>query len=113
MKVTSARNLSAGEPKKPGRRRQSRKSHELRTPLNSIIGFADLLNMEGLDPRQRENLGYIRHAGQHLLQLVNEVLDITGIETGAISFSLEPVQLTELVNEVVDLIRPQAAAHST
>jgi signal transduction histidine kinase/ActR/RegA family two-component response regulator len=91
----------------------SRMSHELRTPLNSIIGFADLLNMEGLDPRQRENLGYIRHAGQHLLQLVNEVLDITGIETGAISFSLEPVQLTELVNEVVDLMRPQAAALST
>lgn len=90
----------------------SRMSHELRTPLNSIIGFADLLSMESFDPRQRENLGYIRQAGHHLLQLVNEVLDITSIETGAISFSLEPVRLMELVNETIDLVRPQANTHS-
>lgn len=88
----------------------SRMSHELRTPLNSIIGFADLLNMEGLEPRQRENLGYIRQAGRHLLQLVNEVLDITSLESGAISFSLEPVRLTDLLNEAIDLVKPQAAA---
>ncbi|MEO5951919.1 MAG: ATP-binding protein [Chloroflexia bacterium] len=90
----------------------SRMSHELRTPLNSIIGFADLLSMESFDPRQRENLGYIRQAGHHLLQLVNEVLDITSIETGAISFSLEPVHLMELITETIDLVRPQATTHS-
>lgn len=87
----------------------SRMSHELRTPLNSIIGFADLLFMEGLEQRHRENLGYIRQAGQHLLQLVNEVLDITSIESGSISFSLEPVRVAELVQEALDLVRPLAA----
>ena len=90
----------------------SRMSHELRTPLNSIIGFADLLNMEGLAPRQLENLGYIRRAGQHLLQLVNEVLDITSIESGSASFSLEPVQLAELMREVVDLVHSLADSHA-
>ncbi len=87
----------------------SRMSHELRTPLNSIIGFSDLLNMEGLAPRQRENVGYIRQAGQHLLQLVNEVLDITSIESGAVNFSLEPVELNDVINEAIDLVRPLAA----
>ncbi|MGA7733236.1 MAG: ATP-binding protein [Chloroflexia bacterium] len=88
----------------------SRMSHELRTPLNSIIGFADLLNMESLGPRQRENLGYIRNAGQHLLQLVNEVLDITGIESGSIGLSLEPVHVVPLAREALDMLRPLAAS---
>jgi PAS domain S-box-containing protein len=90
----------------------SRMSHELRTPLNSVIGFAQVLEVEAHEPREREGLQYILKAGRHLLSLINEVLDIARIDAGKLTLSLEPVLVDDVVPATVDLIRPQAAARS-
>jgi CheY-like chemotaxis protein/anti-sigma regulatory factor (Ser/Thr protein kinase) len=89
----------------------SRMSHELRTPLNAILGFAQLLELEDLGKEQRENLHYILSAARHLLELINEVLDIAAIEAGRLPLSLEPVPVAEVVGETVSLIRPLADQH--
>jgi PAS domain S-box-containing protein len=86
----------------------SRMSHELRTPLNAVIGFAQLLELDDLDPRQREGVEQILKAGRHLLELINEVLDISRIESGTISISIEPVHLGSVLAEALSLIRPLA-----
>jgi PAS domain S-box-containing protein len=86
----------------------SRMSHELRTPLNAVIGFAQLLELDELDPRQREGVEQILKAGRHLLELINEVLDISRIESGTIAISLEPVHLGSVLAEALSLIRPLA-----
>ena len=87
----------------------SRMSHELRTPLNAILGFGQLLEMDELDGEQRESVGQILKGGRHLLGLINEVLEISRIETGRIALSLEPVDVEEAVTDALDLIRPLAA----
>jgi len=87
----------------------SRMSHELRTPLNAILGFGQLLAMDGLDANQRDNVRQILKAGEHLLQLINEVLDISRIEAGGLALSLEPVAVGETVAEALDLVRPLAS----
>jgi PAS domain S-box-containing protein len=89
----------------------SRMSHELRTPLNAILGFAQLLELEDLTEEQRENLHYILSAARHLLELINEVLDIASIEAGRLALSLEPVAVADVVAETVSLIRPLADQH--
>lgn len=70
----------------------SRMSHELRTPLNSILGFAQLLQRKELPPDQVKAVEYILRGGRHLLNLINEVLEIARIESGPQSLSLEPVR---------------------
>jgi PAS domain S-box-containing protein len=87
----------------------SRMSHELRTPLNSVLGFGELLEMDDLAPDQRESVRHIMKGGRHLLDLINEVLDIARIESGRMSLSLEPVSVREVVEESVELVRPIAA----
>ncbi len=87
----------------------SRMSHELRTPLNAILGFAQVLEMDGLAPLQQESVDQILTGGRHLLTLINEVLDITGIESGHLALSLEPLEIVHLVAEVNDLMVPIAA----
>lgn len=87
----------------------SRMSHELRTPLNSILGFSQLLLMDELTPDQTSSLGQILISGKHLLDLINEVLDISRIEAGKMDISSEPVQLAETLREAIELIRPLAA----
>ncbi len=86
----------------------SRMSHELRTPLNAILGFAQLLELD--HPDQEESVGHILKAGRHLLDLVNEVLDIARIETGRLVISSEPVSAKETIQEGLDLVAPLAAA---
>jgi PAS domain S-box-containing protein len=86
----------------------SRMSHELRTPLNSILGFAQLMEMRGLEERQLESVQQILKGGHHLLQLINEVLDISRIETGNLSISLEPVDVEAAVRQAMDLVKPLA-----
>jgi len=87
----------------------SRMSHELRTPLNAIIGFGQLMEMDAATPEQHESVDHILRAGRHLLNLINEILDIARIEAGRLSLSIEPVALQEIVEECQDLIRPSAA----
>lgn len=84
----------------------SRMSHELRTPMNSILGFAQLLEMGELSQTQKRGVGHILKSGKHLLNLINEVLDISKIEAGKLSISLEPVQVQELISEMIDSIQP-------
>lgn len=88
-----------------------RMSHELRTPLNAILGYADLLaeELEGDDLRQ--DAVRIRQAGRHLLGLVTAVLDLTQMQSGRHEVEPEPIDFQALVEEVVDGVRPVAAAN--
>jgi len=87
-------------------------SHELRTPLTAILGFAQLLEMNGLREDQREGVDHILSGARHLLGLINGVLDIAAIEAGRLSLSLEPVAVADLIAEAVDLMRPLADQQS-
>ena len=90
----------------------SRMSHELRTPLNAILGFGQLLAMEkSLPTEQADNVKEILHAGQHLLDLINEVLDLARIESGKFTISKEPLPLAPMVADCIALIRPLAEAN--
>ncbi|MFD2672579.1 ATP-binding protein [Marinicrinis sediminis] len=89
----------------------SRVSHELRTPLNAILGFAQVMQFDPEEPLsevQMDNVDEIMRAGKHLLELINEVLDITRIESGKMSLSMETVAVDELLNECMDLLEPMA-----
>jgi len=88
----------------------SRMSHELRTPMNSILGFAQLLEMGELNPKQTKGVNYILTSGKYLLKLIDEVLDISRIEAGKLSLSLEPVQIDGLVGEMIDSLQPLLAS---
>ena len=87
----------------------SRMSHELRTPLNAILGFAQLLELDELDSRQRDNVAHIVSGGRHLLDLINEVLEISRIETGSFTPVIEPVHAAGIVREAIELVSPLAA----
>ena len=87
-------------------------SHELRTPLNAIIGFAELLHDGQVDPTSathKEFLGDILTSGRHLLQLINDVLDLAKVEAGKLEFRPEVVEVARLVGEVVAILRTTAA----
>ena len=84
-------------------------SHELRTPLNAILGFGQLLERQNPTVQQRARVEHIMSAGRHLLNLINEVLDISRIEAGHLQLSLEPVAVAEVLEEALDLMRPLAA----
>ncbi len=86
----------------------SRMSHELRTPLNSVLGFAQILQMELQSSDDLELVDHVYKSGQHLLTLINEVLDISRIESGNIGLTVESVNLYDLVSECLDIIGPQA-----
>lgn len=90
-------------------------SHELRTPLNAIIGFADLMHREKLGPvseMHREYLGDILTSSRHLLDLINDILDLAKVESGRIELRPEPVALLPLVSEVRDIVRGLAGTKS-
>ncbi len=87
----------------------SRMSHELRTPMNSILGFAQLLEMGELNTGQRRGVNHILTSGKHLLNLINEVLDISRIESGRFALSIEPVKVSSIILEVMDSIHFQAS----
>jgi signal transduction histidine kinase/ActR/RegA family two-component response regulator len=86
----------------------SRMSHELRTPLNAVLGFGQLLELDDLDASQKESVEQIVKGGRHLLHLINEVLDISRIETGSLPLSPESVLVGELIDDTVTLMRPLA-----
>jgi signal transduction histidine kinase/ActR/RegA family two-component response regulator len=86
----------------------SRMSHELRTPLNAVLGFGQLLELDELNPAQQESVEQIIKGGRHLLELINEVLDISRIETGTLPLSPEPVLVSDLMHDTLALMRPLA-----
>lgn len=86
----------------------SRMSHELRTPLNAILGFSQLLNMGELNIAQKKGVNHILNSGKHLLDLINEVLDISRIESGNTSIKIETVCVNITLIEVIDLSIPLA-----
>lgn len=86
-------------------------SHELRTPLNSILGFSDLLQRQTggkLTERQMNHVKAIEKSGQHLLQLINDILDLSKIEAGKVELDLEPVSIHELCTQCLKMIQPRA-----
>ncbi len=83
----------------------SRISHELRTPLNAILGFSQLLQMSELEEHDRESVDQVLKSGRHLLGLINDILDISRIETNNISVSKEPVLVSELVEDCMSNIQ--------
>ncbi|MDH5738115.1 MAG: PAS domain-containing protein, partial [Gammaproteobacteria bacterium] len=88
-------------------------SHELRTPMNAIVGFAQLLGLEeSLTDDQVEMVSEVEKAGEHLLELINDVLDLSQIEAGKVTLSIEPVDLQEIMKECDALIQPLAKKHS-
>jgi signal transduction histidine kinase len=90
-------------------------SHELRSPLNAIIGFSEVLK-EGLagdlNARQKEYSGEIFDSGQHLLSLINDILDLSKIEAGKMTLELETVQLSPLLEGCLAIVREKALAHT-
>lgn len=90
----------------------SRMSHELRTPLNSILGFAQLLELQELSDGERDSVSYILKGGRHLLALINDVLDISRIEAGRLGMSVEAVNLTASAVAAVEFIGPMANERS-
>lgn len=90
----------------------SHMSHELRTPLNAVIGFAQLLQMRAPDPKTVDSADAILNAGQHLLDLVNEILDLARIESGKLTVNVEPVVVADVLSQAISLIRPGADARN-
>jgi PAS domain S-box-containing protein len=86
----------------------SRMSHEFRTPLNAVLGFGQLLERQLQGSPHITAVDYILKGGRHLLDLINDVMDIARIESGEMSLSLEPTCLADLVGEALDLMKPLA-----
>ncbi|MES9964897.1 MAG: ATP-binding protein, partial [Candidatus Sedimenticola sp. 20ELBAFRAG] len=84
-------------------------SHELRTPLNAVLGFSELMGADPLLSRKhRENLAIIHRSGEHLLQLINDVLDMSKIEAGKIGLEIEDIDLGGLIQDVIEMMRVRA-----
>lgn len=90
----------------------SRMSHELRTPLNAILGFAQLLQLHSPTEEQGSQIRQIISGGRHLLTLINEVLDIARIEAGRMSVSMEQTNITDVLRDAIQMIRPSLQARS-
>jgi nitrogen-specific signal transduction histidine kinase/CheY-like chemotaxis protein len=90
----------------------SRMSHELRTPLNAILGFGQLLETSPLSEPDQQSVQQIMKAGSHLLDLIDEVLDISRIESGNLGISLEAVNVREICADALALVKPLAAQRS-
>jgi len=87
----------------------SRMSHEVRTPLNSILGFGQVLEMDGVSEDQRQPVRYILQSGRHLLRLIEEVLDMARIEAGNLTIATEPVAVGALLRDLAASVAPIAA----
>lgn len=90
----------------------SRMSHELRTPLTAVLGFSQLLETEKLTEEQQSFVEEIHRAGEHLLVLVNDVLDLSRIESGKLKVELEVVSLGDVVRESISMVNAMAKQYS-
>ena len=84
--------------------------HELRTPLTGVLGMAELLLNDSLPDTQKQRVETVQRAGQHLLRLVNDTLDLARIEAGRLSLHSEPFDVSSLLGDVAQLLRPLAEA---
>jgi len=87
-------------------------SHELRTPLNSIIGFSEILvdgKAGAISSKQKDYIGSVLTSGRHLLQLINDVLDLSKVESGKMEFFPEPIDLKVLVHQIHEILRTLVA----
>ena len=84
-------------------------SHELRTPLNAILGFSNLLRERGASEQQRHDLDIINRSGEHLLGLINDVLDVAKVEAGRSELEIAHCDLGRLIEDVTDMVRPRAS----
>jgi PAS domain S-box-containing protein len=90
----------------------ARMSHELRTPLNAVLGFAQLLQLGGrLDAEQLEKLGHIHGAGEHLLALINDVLDLSSLDQGQMKIDLQAVPLADVARESLPIVQSLVRRH--
>ncbi len=89
----------------------SRMSHELRTPMNAILGFAQILEIQDLSRDQQHCVRQILAGGRHLLNLINEVLDIARIESGRMTVSPEPIVLRDVLHQSLEMVRPAIDGH--
>ena len=114
MATASALRLATQEAERAGAAKAeflAKMSHELRTPLNAVIGYSQILLEDAEDEGDSESiadLNKIHTAGQHLLKLVNEVLDLSKIEAGKMELDLEETDLAALLVEIVEAVRPAA-----
>lgn len=83
-------------------------THELRTPLNGVIGLAHMLGISQLNDSQRKYLDLILSSGRHLLNIINDTLDFSKIETGKMEIEMAPVNLHQIINDCTDIIKPTA-----
>ncbi|MBL6988179.1 MAG: response regulator [Bacteriovoracaceae bacterium] len=87
----------------------SRMSHELRTPLTAILGFGQIITGEDLDPQMtKEYCGYILDSGKHLLELINEILDLSKVESGEIELLIETINVNDVIMECLDMMSSSA-----
>ncbi len=85
-------------------------SHEIRTPLTAILGYADLLRESALDPSARDNyLAVVRRNGEHLLSLINDILDLSRIEAGRLSLNMQQCNVVSILADVASMMRPRAS----
>ena len=87
-------------------------SHELRTPLNAILGFSQLLEYDAKDAQTKENIQEITNAGEHLLELISQLLELSKIESGIVDFSIESYELNKLLNDSLSIVKAVADEHS-
>jgi signal transduction histidine kinase len=88
-------------------------SHELRTPLNAVIGFSDLLTDASFGELNEQQSGFVRdiqESGEHLLHLINEILDLTKVDAGKMEARMESVEISKSMQEAVSMVRPQASS---
>ena len=83
-------------------------SHEIRTPMNAVLGFADILNQTHLDEQQTEYISTIKKSGEHLISIINDILDLSRIEAGKLSINPIDFNLRACIEEVIQLLAPQA-----
>ena len=114
MATASALRLATEEAERAGAAKAeflAKMSHELRTPLNAVIGYSEILLEDAEEEGDRESiadLNKIHSAGQHLLKLVNEILDLSKIEAGKMDLDLEETNLADLLCGIVDAVGPAA-----
>ena len=88
----------------------SRVSHELRTPLNAVLGFGQLLQLDDLSTDQEESVGHILRAGRHLLDLIDELLEVARDEASVVPVALERLRVTDIIEEAITFTAPLAEA---